>query len=541
MKEKQKLNIMKITAIIPARAGSKSIPNQNIRIINGHPLVYYIINTAKQSRYIEDIIVSTDSKEIGIVAEQLGVKIRWRDERLSGDDSTIDAVIYDALEMDDSSDFIVTLQPTSPLLKVDTLDKAIEYTISNSYDTLISVINDQRYTWSVLGDKRTPNYEKRINRKSLPANYVETGAFLISKKDTITEESRIGNYVDIFEIPFEESYGIDSLENLNLVKFLMQRKKSAIFVNGNNERGMGHIYRALEIADELYMKPDIYFNSNETDISIFGNTRHNLIAVESDDELFEACSKEKYEIFINDILDTNVSYMDGLKHALGNAKIINFEDDGDGILKAGVVFNALYTKNIMAHVYAGEKYYIAGRQFLYYEPIKISDQVKRVFISFGGADPQNYTERLLKIISKDSYKDYDFTVVVGRANLNKDKLFSYKGDNIEILFDVNNMPQLMSECDVAVTSRGRTGYELALMGIPTIAIAQNEREEKHSFVSNENGFSYIGRSPDDGIIEGNLKMYLTMSKDVRQNFQNTMLSHDLRSGRNRVMGIINNL
>ena len=540
-KEKSNPDIMKITAIIPARAGSKSIPNQNIRIINGHPLVYYIINTAKQSRYIEDIIVSTDSKEIGIVAEQLGVKIRWRDESLSGDDSTIDAVIYDALEMDNNSDFIITLQPTSPLLKVETLDKAIEYTVSNDYDTLISVINDQRYTWSVSGDKRTPNYEKRINRKSLPANYVETGAFLISKKSSITEDSRIGKNVDIFEIPFEESYGIDSLENLNLVKFLMQRKKSAIYVNGNNERGMGHIYRALEIADELYMKPDIYFNSNETDISIFGNTRHNLIAVESDDELFEACSKEKYEIFINDILDTNVSYMDGLKHALGNAKIINFEDDGDGILKADVVFNALYTKNIMAHVYAGEKYYIAGRQFLYYEPIKISDQVKRVFISFGGADPQNYTERLLKIISKDSYKDYDFTVVVGRANLNKDKLFSYKGDNIEILFDVNNMPQLMSECDVAVTSRGRTGYELALMGIPTIAIAQNEREEKHSFVSNENGFSYIGRSPDDGIIEGNLKMYLTMSKDVRQNFQNTMLSHDLRSGRNRVMGIINNL
>jgi len=79
------------------------------------------------------------------------------------------------------------------------------------------------------------------------------------------------------------------------------------------------------------------------------------------------------------------------------------------------------------------------------------------------------------------------------------------------------------------------------MGIPTIAIAQNHREETHDFVSNENGFSYIGLRPADNIIEGNLRMYLSMPKDIRQNFQDIMLSHDLRSGRSRVMGLINNI
>ena len=103
------------------------------------------------------------------------------------------------------------------------------------------------------------------------------------------------------------------------------------------------------------------------------------------------------------------------------------------------------------------------------------------------------------------------------------------------------MPEYMSKCDIAITSRGRTGYELALMGIPTIAIAQNEREEKHDFVSNENGFSYIGLSPADDIIESNLKMYLNSSKEIRESFQKKMLSHDLRSGRSRVMGLINNV
>ena len=131
--------------------------------------------------------------------------------------------------------------------------------------------------------------------------------------------------------------------------------------------------------------------------------------------------------------------------------------------------------------------------------------------------------------------------MVGRANPNYENINNYKKDNIHILYDVKNMPELMSKSDMAITSRGRTGYELALMGIPTIAIAQNHREETHDFVSNENGFSYIGLRPADNIIEGNLRMYLSMPKDIRQNFQDIMLSHDLRSGRSRVMGLINNI
>ena len=116
-----------------------------------------------------------------------------------------------------------------------------------------------------------------------------------------------------------------------------------------------------------------------------------------------------------------------------------------------------------------------------------------------------------------------------------------KYENIEVLYDVSNMPELMSSCDVAVTSRGRTGYELAILGIPAIAMAQNQREEKHGFVCNENGFTYIGLNPSDEIIEGNLKMYLELSKNSRDKFHKKLLSHDLRGGRKRVMGLINNL
>ena len=116
-----------------------------------------------------------------------------------------------------------------------------------------------------------------------------------------------------------------------------------------------------------------------------------------------------------------------------------------------------------------------------------------------------------------------------------------KYDNIEVLYDVSNMPEIMSSCDIGITSRGRTGYELAMLGIPSISMAQNHREEKHGFVCNENGFTYIGLNPADEIIESNLKMYINMSKESREQFQKKLMSHDLRSGRKRVMSLINSL
>lgn len=533
---------MKILAVIPARAGSKGIPNKNIRIIGGRPLIYYSIKNAIASQYITDVIVSTDSDAVRIIADQMGTRIKWRDEKLCGDAVTLDAVIADAIPDNEKWDYIVTMQPTSPTLRVETLDAAIKYTIDNGYETVISAINAPHLSWGEKDGKKFPNYAKRLNRQYLPPCYMETGAFVISHASVVTSETRIGSKVDVFEVPEDEAQDVDTFEDLRSVAATLERQKVAIYVNGNNKRGIGHIYRALEIADEFYLKPDIYYDTNQTDPKVFGITTHKLIPVNGIADLFERCKKEKYTIFINDILTTSIDYMIGLRSVLPDAKIINFEDDGEGILKADLVFNALYHDNDLPQVKAGEKYYISGKTFMFYEPIKIKKNVERIFISFGGADPQNYSDRLLNMISKNFYKDYYFVVVLGRAKYNVEALMEYnKYENIEVLYDVSNMPELMSSCDIGITSRGRTGYELAMLGIPSISMAQNEREEKHGFVCNENGFTYIGLNPADEIIESNLKMYINMSEESRKQFQKKLLSHDLRGGRKRVMSLINSL
>ena len=324
---------------------------------------------------------------------------------------------------------------------------------------------------------------------------------------------------------------------------LLQKKKVAIYVNGNNKRGLGHIYRALEIADEFYTKPDIYYDINQTNVKMFGFTTHNLIGANGFGELLSKLQEKEYNLLINDVLTTSIDYMIAIKKTLPNAKIVNFEDDGEGIYKADLVFNALYQQSNLSNVKVGEKYYIVSKLFMFYHPIDIKENVRTIFISFGGADPQNYSDRMLNIISnKKKYEKLHFIVVLGRAKNNVEALMNYnKYDNIDVLFDVKNMPDLMSKCDIGITSRGRTGYELAVLGIPTIAMAQNEREEKHGFVNNDNGFTYLGLNPSDYIIESTLDMYINLSVQDRMKYQYKLLSHDLRNGRRHVMGLINDL
>jgi len=96
-------------------------------------------------------------------------------------------------------------------------------------------------------------------------------------------------------------------------------------------------------------------------------------------------------------------------------------------------------------------------------------------------------------------------------------------------------------CDVAVTSRGRTGFELALLGIPSVCIAHNEREARHEFLSTKNGFFYLGIDPSDYAIEQAILDLIQLSKDKRQALQQKMLEKNLRNGRKCILDLIDNL
>lgn len=179
----------RILAVIPARGGSKGIPRKNMRLMHGKPLVSYAIENALSCSLISDVVVSSDSEEVLAYASQFeDVTCLDRSSELAQDAVTLDPVIYDAVvRCEDKSgikyDTVVTLQPTSPLLTVDTLTRALQSFINNETDSMISVVNTPHLRWKKDDKGRiVQDYIKRLNRQQLPPSYLETGAFLYAKE-----------------------------------------------------------------------------------------------------------------------------------------------------------------------------------------------------------------------------------------------------------------------------------------------------------------------------------------------------------------------
>lgn len=534
---------MKTLAIIPACEGSAVLPNKNMRIINGKPMIFYVINNAKHCKYIDDIIVTSNSSDIITLAKQMKVLTRKRDSNLSSSSVSLDVVIKDVFNQLDFSryDIVVTLQSISPLLKVTTLNSAFEFFISSRYDTLISVKSDQHFFWKKTNDELVPLYPKRINRHQLSPLFVETGAFLITKSQFIKADSRIGKKVGLYELFEDEAIDVNNFGDLRLVENAMKRKSAAIYVNGNNEIGLGHISRVFQIADELFTKPDIYFDKNITSQKSFQDTKYNLIPVDGNDGFVNEISKHNYDIIINDILNTSLDFMNSLKRASPYSKIVNFEDEGSGAKIASAVINALYEDKKYSNFLCGHKYFIISKLFLLFDPIKIKKDVKNVIVTFGGADPMNFTKKTLDIIiSCRKYSHFKFYVVLGKANKNTDLIIEkfHNYPNIKIFNNIDNIAELMSFCDAAISSRGRTCFELASLGIPTLSIPQHSREKLHTFVCTNNGFICANLYPSCNEINNLIYQLLTSDKNCRMEMQRKMLKNDLRNGRKFVADVI---
>lgn len=124
-----------ILALIPARGGSKGVPNKNIKLINGKPLIVWTIEKAKQSKLLDKIVVSTDSEVIAKIARENDVEVLKRPESLATDTASTQDVMVHTLQ-NYPADTLVLLQPTSPCRSEGLIDECIQEFVKNDYDSL---------------------------------------------------------------------------------------------------------------------------------------------------------------------------------------------------------------------------------------------------------------------------------------------------------------------------------------------------------------------------------------------------------------------
>ena len=538
---------MNILVVIPARGGSKGIPRKNLRLLGEKPLLCYSINNALNSKYNLDVFVSSEDDEILNTAQKFGAKIHKRDSNIADDKTTLDPVIFDCythakLSEKKEYDLIITMQPTSPLLLAKSLDLAIYRMIKNtSIDTIIAAKDATHLSWIKENNQYIPNYTERVNRQYLTPEFTETGGFLMTRNTVIAENNRIGKNVDLEILRGGEEIDIDTYEDWSLCEYYLRRKHILFVVTGNSIVGLGHVYNTLLIANDILNHQITFLVDKESEMAFNAIKAKNYpVIMQKAENIIEDIKKIAPNIIINDRLDTSDAYVKELKNQ--DYKVINFEDLGKGSEYADSVINAIYPeKYALPNHYFGQEYFILRDEFILSEEKNVISEVKNILITFGGVDPNNYTEKVVRKINEYCNREnITITVIAGFGYANYDSIKHYK--NVIIKRNISNISDYMLQADLIFTSAGRTVYEVASIGTPAVVLGQNEREMTHFFASAEYGFSNLGLgyevSDDELMIEF---LRLVNSFESRKQMSDLMKKQDLKSGRKRVHKLIQDL
>ena len=222
----------KFLAIIPARGGSKGVPRKNIKNLAGKPLIAWTIAEANKSKYIDTCMVSTEDEEIKQVAESYGGYVPFmRPSEFARDDSpSIDAILH-AVDNMPGYDYIVLLQPTSPLRIAEDIDGTIELCFKGKSLSAVSVTESEKspywmYTLNETGEMSpvlTIDKEKSYQRQKLPKVYRLNGAVYVTEKNFL---KKTRGFIDAetlgYVMPTARSLDIDSILDFKLAEFIIR-------------------------------------------------------------------------------------------------------------------------------------------------------------------------------------------------------------------------------------------------------------------------------------------------------------------------------
>lgn len=218
-----------VLGLIPARAGSKSIPGKNLVDLGGRPLIAWTIEVALQS-LLSKVIVSTDSTEIATVCESLGAEVPFiRPATISTDDSlSIDVVIHALDSLEEDFDSVMLLQPTSPFRSVSDINNAIQLLVEA--DSVISVeavggMHPARMKYidsdGYLVDPLFVEDLENMPRQQLEPLFIRSGAIYLTKIESIRQRTFKGTKSKALLLPSSRSINIDSEFDLQIARALV--------------------------------------------------------------------------------------------------------------------------------------------------------------------------------------------------------------------------------------------------------------------------------------------------------------------------------
>ena len=481
--------------VIPARGGSTGVPRKNVRLLAGEPLIARTIKTALEGTLPGRVVVITDDDEIAEISERFGAVV-LREEKTTGK-ATLDQVIVRTIPFltelgANNSDVLLTMQPTCPFIKPARVKDAMQR-FARGAGSVITVVDDRHLGWvfDAAGNPK-PDYAARVNRQELPAKFKESGAIIGARiSDIVRTGTRIVEPINLVEVPEAEALDIDTFSDWAVAEHLASRKRILLRTDAAKELGMGHVYRTLALAYSLARHQITIVLSDDKPLGaeFFAEYPFEVATVVSDLEFLSFARKSKADLVVLDRLDNLAEFVTLLG---GFCKVVTFEDLGDGAEVADLVIADMYE-----HPRVPAERQLTGVENAILAPsfeslkrhITFHETVEEVLVLFGGTDPSNLAVTALRALE---YIEFPGRVTLVRglgADLVDPKAYKLK---LRVLSNVKNMPAVMEDADIALSSAGRTITELSSLGIPTICMAQNAKELTHTHTTPTNGVIMLG-------------------------------------------------
>lgn len=220
---------MNIVALVPMRHHSQRVPGKNYRVLAGKPLFHHIIETLLVVPQINQIVVDTDSNEVmdGLKQHFPSVNIINRPESLRADDTPMNEILIHDTGLF-PADFYLQTHSTNPLLKPESISKAIQLLLTNypNYDSLFSVTRLQTRLYDKDGNALNHNPKELIQTQDLPPVYEENSCiYIFTRENLLAKRHRISDKPLMFAIDADEAWDIDEELDFAICDFLLKRKQ----------------------------------------------------------------------------------------------------------------------------------------------------------------------------------------------------------------------------------------------------------------------------------------------------------------------------
>lgn len=490
---------MKVLGIIPSRGSGDDWPWVNARKLGGYPLVVHSILSARQSRHLGRVLVSTEDPGIAAIAREYGADVPFlRDPRHARPGSMLNEAMIEILDYlkrheGYEPEALALLESDAPFRTPQLIDAAVERFLQGDVDSVVALTPEYDQFWRKDGERIVEVLARRTRKEGLEPLLRETGVVRVIRTATLTCERYLGRRVGHVLADPRSSFTIRTIDDFRMAERLLQPYRVLFRADGSRTIGMGHLYSVLRVAECLVKQEP------QTEVLVLIGSRHAEGATLVAERGFpvEVCPSEDLtacmrrldrfgpDLVVNDLMVVPKDYMEQLR--LSGYRVVNIVDSLADV-EEGPPPDVLINFSHEAHVPCGYEYF-CGTSYATLDPSLSGQQVggqrtlrtpPTVIVTMGGSDPENLSAKCLEALDAMP-ESLAVTLVIGPAFMHEAAVIQFiqcARKPVLVQKAVPDMARLYAEADIGLAAGGRTLYELSAMGVPAIVLSQNQREQE---------------------------------------------------------------